>query len=133
MKFVCIFLLTLLLYPVSVVYLQTAENYNDLGKKEIDKSNYQNALVMFNRAIELDENYAAAYINRANVNSILKKYSDALSDYKRAIGLEPWNASLYTSRGKMQEVFRIFFRGRFAVLMSPITFLYFTYAAFVVY
>jgi len=43
----------------------------------------------FERALGLDENYAAAYANRGILNDKMGEYTQAISDYRRALELDP--------------------------------------------
>jgi len=74
----------------------TCENrgyaYDELGE-------YQRALQDYDRAIELDPNYAKAYHNRGIAYDELGEYQRALQDYGCAIELDPNYAKAYHNRG----------------------------------
>ena len=59
----------------------------------------ENASTHFTRAIELDPEFAAAYINRANAYAEQGNLTAALADYDRAIELDPEVAAAYINRG----------------------------------
>lgn len=53
------------------------------------------ALADFNKAIELDEEVAEAYLNRGNTWFYAQRYDDAMADYEKALALDiskPWAA-----------------------------------------
>ena len=56
------------------------------------------AIEEFDEAIELDPNYASAYIARGYVYRVLGQYQNAINDYTIAIQAEP-SAWLYSDRG----------------------------------
>jgi len=51
--------------------------------------NYEASAASFNRAIELDENFAAAYANRGILYDRTGKYERAVADYRKALELDP--------------------------------------------
>ena len=65
--------------------------------------NQGGALLDFNRAIEIDENFAHAYSNRGAVKSDLGNYEGALVDFNKALEIDPNYAGSYTMRGKNYE------------------------------
>ena len=60
--------------------------------------NHGGAILNFNRAIEIDENFAHAYGNRGTVKSDLGNYEGALIDLNKALGIEPNFARGYRVR-----------------------------------
>jgi tetratricopeptide (TPR) repeat protein len=68
------------------------------GTKELDAGDLVGALSDFNRAIELDPNYSAAYFSRGLVLRRQADYDGAISDFTKAIELNPI-AEAYLDRG----------------------------------
>ena len=60
---------------------------------------YEGAIKDYDKAIELDPNYALAYMNRGIAKAQLKQYSAAIADYDKAIELDPNFALAYHNRG----------------------------------
>ena len=56
-------------------------------------------LAASNKAIELDPQYAMAYITRALAYGKLNQYDNAITDCTKAIELEPKSALAYNNRG----------------------------------
>jgi tetratricopeptide (TPR) repeat protein len=56
----------------------------DLGLREARARRYTEAIAAYNRAIQLDPNLAAAYINRGRARHQLGDLDNAISDYTRA-------------------------------------------------
>jgi tetratricopeptide (TPR) repeat protein len=61
--------------------------------KMLDAINY------FNRAINIDPNYAVALVNRANAKIIIDQYQEAIKDSSKAIEISPELAAAYIARG----------------------------------
>ena len=47
------------------------------------------AIEDYSRAIELDGDFVAAYVNRGNVRQALKQHYLAIEDYDRGLNLDP--------------------------------------------
>ena len=60
---------------------------------------YEQAVIEFNKAIELDPEYAIAYNNRGNAYWNESNFNRALADYDKAIELDPEYAEAYGNRG----------------------------------
>jgi len=77
------------------------------------QGNLIQALLDFNKALELHPNYAEAYGNRGNTYSKLGFNNLALDDYNKAISLSPYYADAYFNRGALYAK-----RGDFAQALS---------------
>lgn len=75
------------------------EEYLELGSESIVAGDYNQALINFNKAIEIDPESVEAYINRGLVLGIMGDYSSALQDFNKSIDIDPDNAEAYKSRG----------------------------------
>lgn len=64
-----------------------------------EKKQYDKALVDFNKAIELNSNYANSYMNRGNVYRNMGKHPEAIKDFNKALELDSENALTYLNRG----------------------------------
>lgn len=68
-----------------------AVEYYNSGMKLALKSDYQEAIKDFSKAIEIDPSYIDAYNFRASTYSRLGNYRAAISDLKKAIEIDPKN------------------------------------------
>ena len=65
-----------------------------------EKGNYDRAIALFSKALEINPRYAAAYNNRGVAYAKGKgQYDKAISDYNKAIEINPGLAEAYDNRG----------------------------------
>jgi tetratricopeptide (TPR) repeat protein len=69
------------------------------GAEAFKKKDFPNAIINYNKAIELDAKMATAYIGRGIVANNQNKYPEALADFTKAITLDPKLADAYSNRG----------------------------------
>src|SRR5271168_1718009 len=68
------------------------------AKKDPDR-----ALSDCNQAIQIDRNFAPAYVNRGNAYMNKADFAHAFSDFNEAIRLDPKNAWAYNARANLYE------------------------------
>lgn len=93
-----IIFLFLLLVPF-LTSSQTAEDYYNKGDESLQKNDYSGAINYFNKAIELNPDYASAYFARGSCYNLLQKNDEAIKDLSKAIKLESDFFSAYYMRG----------------------------------
>jgi tetratricopeptide (TPR) repeat protein len=91
--------LFLLLLAFNIYSQQTKEEPVNLGLVEHRNINYQEAINNFNKALQIDSNFSAAYVNRSNTYFEQKEYGKALIDIDLAIKLDPNNSIPYNNKG----------------------------------
>jgi tetratricopeptide (TPR) repeat protein len=64
---------------------------------------YGNAINAFTKAIELDQKYANAYVNRGFAHYKLGNYRQAIENYDKAIEINPKHAMAFNNRGVAYE------------------------------
>ncbi len=64
-----------------------------------DKENYENAIKSYDKAIEINPQYAKAYSNRGVAKFVSGDIAGALLDYDKAIEINPQLAGAYNNRG----------------------------------
>ena len=84
----------------ATVQAQTARQYFRAGEDFTKANNYQDAIVQYTRAIELDPDYDKAYVNRALAYSRTGEHQNAAEDYDRALVFDDKNEELYYFSGK---------------------------------
>ena len=77
---------------------QAIEHFNQ-GYALQNQGKYNEAIAEYDKAIELNKNFANAYSNRGCVYYIKKEYDRAIADYTRAIELDLETAVHYGGRG----------------------------------
>src|SRR5260370_12769552 len=81
------------LYMTSVQ--KSKEQWLDEGNQLYDRAHYQEALQAYERAIQLDPNFAEAHDARGDALSSLERSQEALAAYEQAIQLDPNYAHAY--------------------------------------
>jgi tetratricopeptide (TPR) repeat protein len=65
------------------------KKYNLKGNEHLYKKEYSNAISWYDKAIELDPNYIAAWNNKGLALSKSGKYEEAIEHYNKATELDP--------------------------------------------
>ena len=77
----------------------SAETYYNWGNIMHSLELYNEAIVEYNKAINLKPNYVRAYNNRGFMLNKLERYEEAIEDFDEAIRLKPDFAIAYSNRG----------------------------------
>jgi tetratricopeptide (TPR) repeat protein/S1-C subfamily serine protease len=77
--------------------------YYNRGILYYNQQKYKLALADFNKAIDLNRNFAKAYENRGNLYRRQQKYELALADYNKAIELNRNFTEAYNNRGVLYQ------------------------------
>lgn len=73
--------------------------HNTLGVAYLNIQQYDKALTCFDRAINLNPEYADAYFNQAKTFRAQQRYQDAIDSYSKCITINPEYAEAYSNRG----------------------------------
>ena len=80
------------------------------GAQALERKDYEHALKHFNRALELDPDFAEAYNQRALANYLLERYEESVQDCERTVERMPMHfgalagmGHCYAHLGKMRE------------------------------
>ncbi|MEG3440421.1 toll/interleukin-1 receptor domain-containing protein, partial [Pannus brasiliensis CCIBt3594] len=84
---------------VEVIPKLSAEEFLDRGLAKYNSGDYQGAIADFDRAIQLQPDYANAYYNRGRAKYKSEDKQGAIADNDRAIQLQPDLAGAYNTRG----------------------------------
>lgn len=63
--------------------------YYDIGNNYLAMKQYDRATEMYDKATDLNNSFAAPFLNRANAHVQSKQYDAAISDYTTYLGLKP--------------------------------------------
>jgi tetratricopeptide (TPR) repeat protein len=83
--------------------LLLANVLNSRGMDQEGRENFEQAKADYNKAIEINPEYANAYNNRGNIKAKQADYKGAIMDYNRAIGLNSQFVEAYCNRGIAKE------------------------------
>ncbi len=75
------------------------KSYCNRGYAKHNLGDYRGAIQDYNKAIQLNPDYANAYYNRGIAKARLGDYRGAIQDYNKAIQLNPDDAEAYNNRG----------------------------------
>jgi protein O-GlcNAc transferase len=60
---------------------------------------YNDSIIAYNEAIEINPNYADAYINKGSALFAQKKVDEAIKEYDEAIKINSNHADAYSNKG----------------------------------
>jgi tetratricopeptide (TPR) repeat protein len=75
--------------------------HNNRGVALVELAKIEDALISYNRSIDLKPDYADAYFNRGNLLANIGRRDDAMVNYDMAIAANPNFASAYKNRGNL--------------------------------
>jgi serine/threonine protein kinase len=78
---------------------KTKEQWLEDGNDHCTAGRYETALAAFNVALQLDSDYADAYVNKGVTLHALHRYNEAVDAYQRGLQLSPDDASAYQNLG----------------------------------
>lgn len=88
------------LFVVNSINSTNATNLYHRGETLLELKRYEDALKVYNRAVELKPEYTEAWQGQGNTLFELKRYQDALDAYDKAIQIKPDYWQAWNGRGK---------------------------------
>jgi tetratricopeptide (TPR) repeat protein len=85
----------------SLMLLANVLNSRGMAQERLE--NFEQAKADYNKAIEINPEYANAYNNRGNIKANQADYNGAIKDYNRAIELNSQFVEAYCNRGMARE------------------------------
>lgn len=89
-------------------YPKIPVSYNNLGNAYLDIKNYKKAFDNYNKALEINPQYAQVYTNRGNIFFEWGKYKESIQDHSTAIKIKPNLAIGYINRGNVYKSMKEF-------------------------
>jgi tetratricopeptide (TPR) repeat protein len=77
-----------------------SDSYFKAGNDNMMKENYEDAIIHYDKAIELNPSLVSAWNNKGIALSRLKRFEDAIRCYDKAIGLDPNHANAWYNKAK---------------------------------
>jgi tetratricopeptide (TPR) repeat protein len=94
-------LMSFVLVAVTDLKAQTAKKYFKTGEDFVEAENYEDAILQFTKAIELESDFEDAYLERAKANEKLAKFEEAAEDYNRLTAIEPKESEYFYNEGRL--------------------------------
>jgi tetratricopeptide (TPR) repeat protein len=90
-------------YPTAdIAKLSHATKANDLSLR----GEYDEAIICYDKALEIDPNYATAWCFKGNALRTLKKYDEAIICYDKALEIDPNYATAWNHKGMWLDTFQ---------------------------
>ena len=83
----------------SIINLNLRNAYINHGNQFIVEGENEKAIMLFDKAIEIDSNNAKAYINRGTAYSFNEEYDKAIADFREAIKIDSNSSLSFSSLG----------------------------------
>jgi len=77
-----------------------SDSYFKTGNDDMVKENYDDAIVNYDKAIELNPSFTSAWNNKGIALSRLKRYEDAIKCYDKVIEIDPNHANAWYNKAK---------------------------------
>jgi hypothetical protein len=74
--------------------------YYHMGAAYLKNREFDQAISLFNKSLEINPKYAEAYETRGMVYSSREQYDEAIADFNKALEIDPRLAEVYFSRGR---------------------------------
>ena len=85
-----------------------SNNFNKLALIEIEKKNYNKAIILLDKALAEEKDNFELYLNRGKCFEKCRKLKQAINDYDKSIDLNPNISSTYKFRGNVRSKFKKF-------------------------
>jgi tetratricopeptide (TPR) repeat protein len=92
-------LMILIVTGCATNFEKSSKTFNAIGYEYFKKGQYEQAILEYNNALELNPQYVEAYVNRGNAYEAMGVHKDAIRDYNRAIELDPNYSGAYMNKG----------------------------------
>jgi len=77
-----------------------SDSYFKTGNDDMMKENYEDAIVQYDKAIELNPSFTSAWNNKGIALSRLKRYENAINCYDKAIEIDQNHANAWYNKAK---------------------------------
>ena len=81
------------------LYPDNAAGWSNRGNAKMSQNRAQDALIDYNKSVELAPAYPDPYLNRGAALESLGKWEEAIADYNRVLEINPQDAAAYNNRG----------------------------------
>ncbi len=94
-------------FSTQAAHAQSAEDYVKSGQAKFKSRDYQGAIADYNKAIEINPQYAPAYVMRASFFVYSRRnLQESIADYTKAIEINPQYTIAYLMRGITKSILK---------------------------
>ena len=79
----------------------TPDDWRLKGNDLFRNGAYEEALICYEKALEINRNYSLAWNNRGSVFGMLKRYEEALLSYEKALEIQPNDDMAWKNKAKI--------------------------------
>lgn len=101
-KLILVFALVLCITGYKGLAQNSAQNYTEVGMELFEAQDFMEAIINFNKAIDLDPQAFQAYYMRGNIKRIFEDQHGAMKDFNMAIEINPKLFEAYFERGNIK-------------------------------
>jgi tetratricopeptide (TPR) repeat protein len=87
---------------LSTIYFRDPYVFDRLGNICLQKQDFEQALISFNKSLAIDSNYYFSIVDRANVYARMTKFTLALADYSHACRINPTDEKVLLKKGTVE-------------------------------
>src|ERR1700724_2740507 len=84
----------------ATAYVGRGNAYAVMNERNLATADYDRAIAIYDRAIELASNDADIYLGRGNVSFLKRDYDRAISDYDKVLAIAPISVDAFLGRGR---------------------------------
>jgi tetratricopeptide (TPR) repeat protein len=86
----------------TAAFCQSAKDLTQVGRELYEKSEFMEAILNLNKALQVDPNYSPAYYLRGNIKDNFEDRHGAMKDYNMALEKNPKFADAFFARGNVK-------------------------------
>ena len=105
-----VLIVVIVLFSGSFAFSQPAKDYFKAGEKLYRAGKYKEAIEQYSLAIQFDEKYIDAIIQRGFTYTLVDEFTKAIEDYTTVINMEPKHKWAYISRGSAYKNIKEYIR-----------------------
>ena len=95
---ICIYI-ALTLFCMQTQGQTTAEDWNNKGGALFESGQFNESIAAYDKAIEINPQYADPWYNKGNALSFMGRYQDAIEAYNKSLEINSLDADVWNNKG----------------------------------